>query len=117
MEKGYQLIETELTDKVIKYLPPDLKYIVFEWALSILREECSKENLPIEIDIVNVKYESKYIAFGIYYLEQNGHDYGEYIEEKVENIFYTNSLISYSINNHKLLKNKLEIYREWESST
>jgi hypothetical protein len=45
-----------------------------------------KKDLPIEVDLIEVEYISKYPALGIHYLHDQSPDYGEYIEEESEKI-------------------------------
>jgi len=88
--KSYQIVEPPFLDRLISTKAPlSLQMETLNYVVCKLREMIKVKNLPIEVDVIEVKYISEYPAIGIHYLNSETPDYGEFVEEQSEKIIKT----------------------------
>ncbi len=111
-KKSYQIIEPE-----VLYLRENLSvhaallYGILIWLVEQLRN-CNDEKFNnIEFDVIRVEYVGKYPAIGIHYKNPDVSDVSEYVEEKIEHLLKTRSVMDFlasSLSKNEDWQNKLD---------
>ena len=104
--KSYQLIETDFTGKVnhLKEIQ-NLDVAIILWLIESLKTNGDIKSLPIEIELVYVKYGSEpYPCIGLHYLNGTDNDYSVAIQNRIMEILKYSFINFYNfIENNTLL--------------
>ncbi|RSK44793.1 hypothetical protein [Hymenobacter perfusus] len=94
-EKGYQLIEVDISNALIHHTAIEVAVTVFLWLVDTLKKDKALDSLPVEIELIAAQYVNQYPCIGVYYLDPSVKDIGPLIEKLVNSYMNSASFIDF----------------------
>lgn len=85
-DKGYQLIETDLTGWAVN-LNNSVAIATLCWIVDTLKSKEPVRSWPVEVELITAKYMNKYPCVAVHYLDEGFSDIGPQLEAMIDTMF------------------------------